>query len=228
MEFMQWFKAYADSRGGCAPGYDGPERRAHAKTGDVRGGAGAPRSAAAGGAPAGAGAAPRARAAAAAAARDPARVLAAKENAAPGGGAAGEPGGKAAPRPRGDAADAGGACAGRLQELQEQVRACGLRGGPHDAHASFSAGAACVAAARTGARPAACRPRAPRRAPSGGAGGPGDGPEAQGGRRRARARLLLRQAARHRDPVPDARPLRDPGAPRPRARWPPGALRSAS
>ena len=165
MEFMQWFKAYADSRGGCAPGYDGPERRAHAKTGDVRSAAsGAPRSAAANAAAAGGAGARRASAAAAAAARDPARVLAAKENAAPGGGAAGEPGGKAAPRPRGDAADAGGAFAGRLQELQEQVRACGLRGSPHDAKAVSSAGAACVAPAKTGARAAACRLRAPRRA----------------------------------------------------------------
>ncbi len=42
--------------------------------------------------------------------------------------------------------------------------ACGLRGSPHDAEAVSSAGAACVAPAKTGARAAACRLRAPRRA----------------------------------------------------------------
>ena len=70
MEFMQWFKAYADARGGCQPGYDGPGRRAHAKTGDMRGTAGAPRHAMGGGA--GANAAHRRGSAvsAAAAARD--------------------------------------------------------------------------------------------------------------------------------------------------------------
>ena len=192
MEFMQWFKAYADSRGGCAPGYDGPERRAHAKTGDVRGAAGgAPRLAAANAAAAGGAGARRASAAAAAAARDPARVLAAKENAAPGGGAAGEPGGKAAPRPRGDAADAGGAFAGRLQELQEQVRRAGFVAA-RMTQRPFPAQGQRVLLLRRQARappPAGCARRAGR--PSGGARGTGDGPEAQGGRRRVRARLLL-------------------------------------
>ena len=54
MEFMQWFKAYADASGGCQPGYDGPERRSHAKTGDVRGAAGAARQVMGGSAAAGA------------------------------------------------------------------------------------------------------------------------------------------------------------------------------
>ncbi|KAK9836297.1 hypothetical protein WJX81_003297 [Elliptochloris bilobata] len=120
MEFMQWFKAYADARGGCQPGYNAPERRLHAKTGDMRGAAGAARHTISGGVPA-TSAPRRGGAAGAPPPRDTsARAPPAKENIHPGT-AAGEPGGKPVLGTRSNVSDAGSLITAQRQELQEQV-----------------------------------------------------------------------------------------------------------
>ena len=129
MEFMQWFKAYADTRGGCQPGYDAPERRAHAKSGDMRGAAGAARHGIGGGGAAANCGAPRRSAAAAAAPVPGARAPSAKENTVPG--QYGEAGSKPVLRTRSDVSDAGSLITTQRQELQEQARApCSSCTGP--------------------------------------------------------------------------------------------------